>query len=147
MPVRYEIDSAAGLVRVTLSGDVTSDEIFEYYATVAADPALRPGLSIFADCRSVTSVPPFPELSAVANVQPRAPADLRSRRAAVLVSSSWLFGIVRQFAALAERGGILVVPFYDRDEAQQWLSREGGGAPTERLSRGDSGAADERSRE
>jgi hypothetical protein len=144
--IRYEIDSAAGLVRVTVSGDVTSAEIFDYYAAVAADPALRPGLSIFADCRAVTSVPPFAELSVAANVQARAPADLRPSRAAVLVSSGWLFGIVRQFAALAERGGILVVPFYDRDDAQQWLSREGGPAPAERLSRGEPGSADERPR-
>lgn len=146
MAVRYEIDAAAGLVRVTASGDVTSDEILEYYATVAADPALRPGLSIFADCRAVTSVPPFPELSAVANAQPRSPADLRPRRAAVLVSSSYLYGIVRQFGALAERGDILVVPFYDRDEAQQWLSREGGSSAPERLPPGDSEAADDRPR-
>ena len=146
MPVRYEIDSAAGLVRVTLSGDVTSDEIFDYYAAVAADPALRPGLSIFADCRSVTSVPPFPELNAVANAQARAPADVRPRRAAVLVSSSWLFGIIRQFAALAEGGGIQVVPFYNHDEAHQWLARGTEPPPTDRVPRGDSGTTDEKHR-
>ena len=121
MPVRYEIDADAGLVLVHLSGLVTSAELFGYYAALAADPNVQPGLAVLADCRDVTSGPSFSELIGVANAKGLLPDHLRPTRAAVLVSKSWLFGIVRQFSALAERMGIRVMPFYDSDEARAWI--------------------------
>jgi hypothetical protein len=129
VPVRHEIDVQAGRILVHLSGAVTAAEILAYYAELAADPALRPGLTILADCREVTAVPSFPEMSMVANAQSRTPANLTPRRAAVVVSAAWLFGIVRQFGALAERSGNRVMPFYDVSEALEWLS-SGAGAPS-----------------
>ncbi len=122
MPVRHEIDACAGLVVVYLTGPVTAGEILGNYAAIAADPALRPGLGVLADCREVTGVPSFGELAAVANARPHAPTATRPTHGAVVVSSAWLFGIVRQFAALAEPNGIHVMPFYDLGEAKQWLS-------------------------
>jgi hypothetical protein len=40
------------------------------------------------------------------------------------VNKGWLFGIARQFAALVERVGISVMPFFDVDEAGRWLAAE-----------------------
>ena len=121
MPVHYEIDVDAGLVLVYLSGSVTAAEIFAYYAALAADPTVRPGLAVLADCRDVASGPSFSEMVAVANAKGLLPDDLRPTRAAVLVSKSWIFGIVRQFSALAEQMGIRVMPFYEREEARAWI--------------------------
>ena len=121
MPVHYEIDVEARLVLVHLSGRITAAEIFAYYAALAVDPAVRPGLAVFADCRDVTVGPSFSEMVAVANSKGLLPDDLRPTRAAVIVSKSWIFGIVRQFAALADRMGIPVMPFYERDGALAWL--------------------------
>jgi hypothetical protein len=121
VPVRYEIDVDAGLVMVHLSGRVTGAEIFAYYAALAVDPAVQPGLAVLADCRDVTTGPSFTEMVAVANAKGLLPDDLRPTRAAVVVSKSWIFGIVRQFAALAERMGIRVIPFYDEHEARAWI--------------------------
>ena len=121
MPVRHEIRACDGLIAVHLSGDVTGAEIFAYFAQLAADPALRPNLTVVADCREVTGVPTFAELGAVADAEPRTPSKLRPTHAAVLVSTPWLFGIARQFASLAEPNGIRVMPFYDSDEADRWL--------------------------
>jgi hypothetical protein len=121
VPVRYEIDAEAGLVLVHLSGLVTAAEILGYYAALAADPNVQPGLVVLADCRDVTSGPAFTELIGVANAKGLLPDHLRPTRAAVIVSKSWLFGIVRQFAALADRVGIRVMPFYDSDEALAWI--------------------------
>ena len=121
VPVRYEIDADAGLVVVHLSGLVTGAELFAYYAALAADPAVRPGLAVLADCRDVTTGPSFTEMVAIANAKGLLPDDLRPTRAAVLVSRSLIFGIVRQFAALADRVGIRVMPFYESEEAHAWL--------------------------
>ena len=121
MPVRYEIDVDAGLILVQLSGRVTAAEIFAYYAALAADPGVVPGLAVLADCREVTTGPSFTEMVAVANAKGLLPDGLRPTRAAVLVSKSWIFGIVRQFAALAERMGVRVMPFYESHEARVWI--------------------------
>jgi stage II sporulation SpoAA-like protein len=123
VPVHHKIDQAAGRIVLRFSGEITTREIFEYYSTLAADPLFLPNLAVLADCKEVTSVPTFDELGVVANTNPRA-RSVRAgvTRAAVVVSSPWLFGITRQFAVLAEPNGIQVVPFYDEHDAEQWLS-------------------------
>lgn len=122
VPVCHEVEGDAGLIVVRASGAVTGAQIFDYYAKLAIDRSLRPGLAVLADCRDVTRVPTFPELSVVAMAEPRTALELRPTHAAVVVSATWLFGIVRQFGALAERSGIQVVPFYDEVEARHWLA-------------------------
>jgi hypothetical protein len=125
VPVHHAIDLAAGLIVLRLSGEVTAGEVFERYGALAADPLLRPNLAVLADCREVTSVPNFDELGVVANSNPHT----GSTRAAVIVSTPWLFGITRQFAVLAEPNGIHVVPFYDENEARRWISNTTASAP------------------
>jgi hypothetical protein len=130
VPIRHQIDAASGRLVLVVSGNVTAREIFESYATLAADPLYRPNLAVFADCRAVTSVPTFDELGVVANTNPRAASKRAgATRAAVVVSSPWLFGITRQFAVLAEPNGIHVVPFYDEQEARRWLLGDAAAAP------------------
>ena len=134
MPIRHQIDPDLGRVMLTVSGSVTAREIFETYGMLAADPSFRPNLAVLADCREVTSVPSFEELGVVANTHPRG-GLMRGgvMRVAVVVSSPWLFGIARQFAALAEPNGIHVVPFYDGREAERWLSGEAAEASASEL--------------
>ena len=123
MPVRPEIDSTSGLVLVDLTGTVTAAEIFAYYSALAADPDIRPGLAVLADCRGVTTGPSFTDLYALATAKGQLPPGLRPTRAAVIVNKGWLFGIVRQFASLADRGGIRVMPFFSEADARQWLAK------------------------
>jgi len=123
VPIRYEIDAEVGLILVELSGPVSAAEIFDYYATLAADASVRPGLAVLADCRGVTSGPSFLDVYGLATSKPQLPVHLRPNRAAVIVKRGWLFGIVRQFAALADRGGVRVMPFVEPGEARQWLLR------------------------
>jgi hypothetical protein len=128
VPVQHEIDLAARLIVMRFSGEVTAGEIFEYYGALAADPLLRPNLAVLADCRGVTSVPTFDELGLVANTNLRT-SSARPTRAAIIVSTPWLFGIARQFAVLAEPNGIHVMPFYDENEARQWISSAESSSP------------------
>lgn len=121
MTVHHEIDASTGRIDVHLAGAVTAAEVLEVLAAIGADPALRPNLGLLADCREVTATPSFLELGMIANAKPHAPPGEWPTRAAAVVSSRWLFGIVRQFAALAEPNGMDVSPFYDENEAKQWL--------------------------
>ena len=128
MPIRYHIDPAPGRIVLHVSENVTAREMFEAYSMVPVDPLYRPGLSVLADCREVTSVPTFDELGVVANTNPRATSMRRgTTRVAVVVAAPWLFGITRQFAVLAESNGIHVVPFYDEHDAERWLSGDDAG--------------------
>lgn len=133
MPVCYEVDATAGLIRVHLAGAITLADIFGYYSALSTDPALRPNLGVLADCREVTAVPSFGELSVMATAESRTDPALRPTRGAAVVSSPWLFGIVRQFAALAEPSGAKVVPFYDMDGAERWLRGESEGTCVEKM--------------
>ena len=134
MPISHQIEPTAGRIVLRVSGTVTAREIFESYGMLAADPLFRPNLAVLADCREVTSVPTFDELGVVANTNPRAKSmRAGATRAAVVVSSPWLFGITRQFAVLAEPNGIHVVPFYDEREAARWLSGDAAEVPAPEL--------------
>jgi len=138
VPVRHEIDVDAGRVVVHLSAAVSAGEILAFYDTLAGDPEMRPGLNVLADCRQVTAVPGFSEMSMVANAQPRISPHMRPTRAAVVVSAAWLYGIIRQFGALGERNGLRVLPFYDLDDAAEWLASESEDVP---VADGDEGSS------
>jgi hypothetical protein len=71
----------------------------------------------------VTSGPSFTDLHQLATAKGKLPPNLRPTRAAVIVNKGWLFGIVRQFASLADGGGIRVMPFFEPAEAREWLAR------------------------
>ena len=121
MPVRHQIDVATGVIELELWGSVSRAEIVSYYSALASDPEIRAGLVVLADCRRVTSGPSFLDLHALANAKAQLPPGLRPTRAAVLVHRGWLYGIVRQFAAMIERLGIHVMPFDTEEAARQWL--------------------------
>jgi len=141
VPVRHEIDVNAGRVVVHLSGAITARDILAFYDKLAGDPAMQPGLTVLADCRQVTGVPGFSEMSMIANAQPRISPHMRPTRAAVVVTAAWLYGIIRQFGALGERNGLRVLPFYDLDEASEWLASESEDVP---VADGDEGSPVER---
>ena len=122
MPVRHEIDVDAGLVLVDISGALTSAEALGFLSALAADPAVRPGLAVLGDCRRVTSGPSFLELHRIATAWSALPDDVRPRRAAALVNKGWLFGFVRQFAAIIDHLGVCVMPFLTVEDAHRWLS-------------------------
>jgi hypothetical protein len=133
VPVCYEVDATAGLIRVHFVGAISLADIFGYYSALSTDAALRPNLGVLADCREVTAVPSFGELSVIATAEGKTDPALRPTRGAAVVSSPWMFGIVRQFAALAEPSGARVVPFYDMEAAERWLRSELEGACVEKM--------------
>lgn len=56
-PVSYRIDCDAGVVYFTLRGDVTFAAVCEIQDALLDDPDYIAGMSIYVDCRVVTSVP------------------------------------------------------------------------------------------
>ena len=97
-------------------------EIFAFYEAIARDPAHRPGTPMLVDARHVTDAAPFRALEGTAREATRTPVFSTPTKSAALVSSGWMFGIVRQWAAISSDSPLITRPFYDEAEARAWLA-------------------------
>ena len=120
MPIRYEI--LPNLVRLEISGVMDAAEIFAFYEAIAKDPAHRPGTPMLVDARNVTDAAPFRALEGTAREATRTPVFSAPTKSAALVSSSWMFGIVRQWASMSSDSPLLTRPFYEEGDALAWLA-------------------------
>ena len=121
MTLRYEITSP-GIVRVLVIGAADPYAVIELLRSLAEDPAFRPGMAQLVDMREVPEPLPVKDLERVAHAFEQLRTRFAGSRAAVLVSTTAMFGVVRQFGTLVERAGLEVTPFTDEDEALAWLS-------------------------
>jgi hypothetical protein len=120
MPIRYEI--LPNLVRLEISGVMDAAEIFAFYDAIAKDPKHRPGTAMLVDARNVTDAAPFHALEGAAREATRSPVFSTPTKAAALVASTWMFGIVRQWAAMSSDSPLVTRPFYNETEALSWLA-------------------------
>ena len=128
MPIRYEIQP--DLVRLEISGVMDAAEIFAFYEAIAQDPRHRPGTPMLVDARNVTDAAPFRELEGTAREATRTLIFSTPTKSAALVSSTWMFGIVRQWASMASDSPLVTRPFYDEAEARVWLAEPIGNRDT-----------------
>ena len=119
MPIRYDI--RPNIVAVEITEAMTAPDILAFYEQLAADPRFRPGTPFLVDARGVTSAPPAGPLEATAVAAAQTVVFAVPTRSAALVSSQWMFGIVRQWAAMSEPGHLVTHPFFDELEARRWL--------------------------
>lgn len=120
MTMRYEITSP-GIVRISVSGVIGSDEVIALLRSLAADPAFHPRLPQLVDMREAPVPLPVADLERVAYAFEQMRSQFAGSRAAVLVSTTTMFGVVRQFGTLVERAGLEVTPFTNEHEALAWL--------------------------
>lgn len=121
MSISYEIAPGAEFVRVTIEGTAGAEEVIAVLRAMAADPAYRPAMPQLVDMRCVTQPTSLADLKRVADAIERMRPEFAGARWAVLVAKSAVFGVARQFGALAERAGVDVVPFFDPAHAHEWL--------------------------
>jgi hypothetical protein len=118
--MRHEI-TVTGMVRVTVADVVDLHAVIAFLRTLADDPAFRHGMPQLVDVRNVPEPMPIEDIEQVAYAFERMRDRFGGSRAAILVSTTAMFGAVRQFGTLAERAGIEVAPFGDEREAIDWL--------------------------
>lgn len=119
VPIRYEI--LPDLVHVEITGMMSATEIFEFYGQVGSNPAFRPGMPFLVDARAVTEAAPFPEMRTTAIGATHSPVFSVPTKSAALVSSPWMYGLVRQWAAISSDSPLVTHPFFDVDTAMAWL--------------------------
>ena len=124
LPIRYTIQP--DLVSVEITGPLLAMDILAFYRELAADARFRPGTPFLVDARGVTEAPPSAPLEATAIASHRAAIFAVPTKSASVVSTAWMFGVVRQWAAMSAGGKLVVRPFYDEAEARRWLTDPGG---------------------
>lgn len=123
MTMRYEITSP-GVVRISVSGVIDAHQVIALLRSLAADPAFRPLMPQLVDMREAPVPPPVADLERVAYAFEQLRTHFAGSRAAVLVSTTTMFGVVRQFGTLVERAGLEVTPFANEHDALVWLGVE-----------------------
>jgi hypothetical protein len=121
MPVVSEL--TGGLLRLTLAGEYTYDEIA--HALEAGLAAAGPGRTLVLwDGSGATKAPDAKGVERLVELLQRCRARLG--RVAVVGHSTLMFGISRQIAQLLDSDDTPVQAFWELDAASMWLHRDSG---------------------
>jgi hypothetical protein len=127
VPLDYRIDHEQRLVRVTASGVITADTLFEYQKEAWSDPAIAE-YDELADMSGVEDVQaPLPEnVSALAGFSARMDTSAKPTKLAIVASDDLLFGLGRMYQAYREMkpgSNKEVAVFRSMPDALAWLER------------------------
>ena len=115
----YEIDKERRLVTSTASGVITLPEIWAHQERLASDPDFDPSFAQLLDITQVSKV----KLSSeeIRRAAGRSVLAINTRLA-IVVSSSFVYGLARMFQILREvNGDEGIHVFRERDEALAWV--------------------------
>jgi len=120
MPIHFHIDPRAGLVRLTMTGEVSAAEFMAYRRELVAHPSYSPVLPRVLDARAVTLAPDTPEIQQLANAMLWRGVQLLARRA-IIADRDALYGMFRMLETMVDlEGGEPVRVFRTEEEALQW---------------------------
>jgi hypothetical protein len=122
MPITYEIDPAAGMIRLRFVDDVTLAETLEVLHALRADPATPARLDMLVDLRHTPGLPQSGQLRAIVGELGRVAPKLRWGACALVASSDSVYGVSRMFAVYAESAFERVQVFRGIEEAESWLA-------------------------
>ena len=125
MPMTYELDLEAGLVRMRGQGDVTDQDMVDCVARLRADPDLRPHMNTLSDMRGIRVAFTSDGIARMIEVM-EATRDRRDRaKAAIVADSDVAYGMARMFEMSAD--GRVEPSFHifrTMESALDWLGGE-----------------------
>lgn len=128
MPVAYTIDKGAGLVRMTISGAATNQELLESLERLHTDPNRLPGMPGLVDCRDI-------EHMLITNAGLQAAAVFEAElidatqppwAVAVIAPRDEVFWAARTYEVLRAGSPETVRVFRNAVEAEGWVLRHSG---------------------
>jgi len=125
MPITFQIDRDAGIVRTRLSGQFSAPEVTAYRDRLLSDPDYRPGMLGFVDCREIESLPSADALQLLALEITRRQNTVGTTRVAVVVASEAAYGLMRMYEVYTAATSIKVKVFREEAEALSWLTGPG----------------------
>lgn len=124
MPISYQIDRTAALIRTRCYGHVTLHEVLGHFRDLRQESALPKRLDVFLDMHEVTSRPTAEEIR-IASKEPGAlQGTVTFGCCAIVVDRDALFGMARMWGILAEGSFVAVNVFRSTTEAEAWLEAQ-----------------------
>lgn len=127
MPFKYSIHPDQNLIRQTLWGDISVDDLRQLAAAMWSDPAYRNKMDILADLREAQVRIPYDQMVEYTQyINDR--SDIG--RQAIVVSRQLEFGMARMYEQLTESGAKRedLGVFFSLEEAEAWMRRSRSGA-------------------
>jgi len=124
MPIRYRVNSDAGLIETRCVGDVRYEEVFEHFAELEANPDLPERLDLLLDLTEMESTPESGQLRSVADDLARFESKIAWGACAIVANSDLVFGLSRMFQVFAEAHFEESTVVRDRSQAMQWLGSQ-----------------------
>jgi hypothetical protein len=121
LPVTHELDETHRIVRLELSGTLTTAEMLEALDRASRDVAGRGRYRVLSDHRGVETPATREQIEAVVAHLDREEGVFRGTRWAVVTVTPASYGMIRMLAVLAERIPIEVGIFEGVGDAEAWL--------------------------
>lgn len=121
MPITYEIEGIAGVVRITWVGMVPIGDWAKLMDQIRADPRYRRGYVFLSDRRAVTTAPTVTEIKISVDYFTRHRTELGQTTWAILIAPTLVdFGMMRMGETLAS--DLIVMRYFETEpEAEVWL--------------------------
>ncbi|HMC53616.1 MAG TPA: hypothetical protein VKH19_00465 [Gemmatimonadaceae bacterium] len=108
---------------VNATGAVTLAEVDDLFHEIQTHSRFVPGVRILADARDVSDVPPTSEIRLIAGML-GALATMGLGPVAIVAGNTFVYGVSRMLATLAEPLCVSIQPFRRMDDAMHWLDAE-----------------------
>ena len=121
MPYVLMGDEALGCIFIKWHGTFSYEEVSAYFREVAELVGFQKGSHLFHDARLMDVNVPASEIHNVAKTAtPKLDPNI-VYKIAILTSSDVNFGMLRMFATIRERPGLVLNVFRDLEKAKVWL--------------------------
>jgi hypothetical protein len=123
MPVTLAPDVSLGIVRVSLTGKVTLDDLRRARVNLDRHPDYRPTMHLLTDIRGLSELPSMTELQSFAHVAAAARRrEHESVRRGVIVGSTAAYGVARQYITFLMLNNVEADVLAGDPEAELWIA-------------------------
>lgn len=123
MPITYSIDQAAGVIFEVWEGDVSADDLRQYWERYLADPDVLALRRTLVDLRGANLNFSGEDLSYLISKVVLPVLNGLDWKTALVVGKPVQYGVSRQYQVFAERYSRDAI-FEDSDVALQWLKQQ-----------------------
>jgi hypothetical protein len=121
MPIDIHIDKAESLLRRTVTGSVTAEEVIAEFESTLRHPDYLLGMDSITDLRGNTHQATGEDMRRIADWLLEHCDALHGAKAAIVVSRAVSYGMMRMLQTHLDQAPVAVSLFYDLAEAEDWL--------------------------
>jgi hypothetical protein len=123
-PAQYRIDCKNDVVYLTLRGKLTFSDLANAQARILGDPAYHAGMSVYCDCRVITSLPSHDQIRQLSLDQLFRDRAAPSGKFAIVAMTRLGFALATALSDFLDRGKNDVRTFTSHLAARAWLGLE-----------------------